>query len=263
MRVDFKVVIPARYASTRLPGKPLLDLVGKPMVVRVAEQAVCAGASEIWVATDHAQVAAVVQEHGFNVLMTRSDHASGTDRLAEVVDLLAWEDETCVVNVQGDEPLIEPGLISQVVQQLAVSSADIATLAYPIDQFEDFANPNIVKLVLRENGDALYFSRAPIPYLRDAMTAQAEIKHMPAAGMALRHVGLYAYRAHFLRAYAGLAPAPQERVEALEQLRALWHDYRISVAIAQTMPQAGVDTLADAERVRCYLQSVLRRQCDE
>ena len=248
--MKFKVVIPARYASTRLPAKPLLDLGGKPMVARVAERALLSGADEIWVATDHADVLAAAELHGLSVLLTRADHPSGTDRLAEVVEQRGWDDETIVVNVQGDEPLIDPALIAQTARQLAESGADIATVAHPIDDAADFFNPNIVKVVCSAAGDALYFSRAPIPYARDHFAREAGGETLPAGMPAYRHVGLYAYRVSFLRAYAKLAPSPVEGFEALEQLRALWHGFRISVAIADHLPAAGVDTPEDAERVQ-------------
>lgn len=248
--VDFKVVIPARYASTRLPGKPLLDLGGKPMVVRVAERARLSGAREIWVATDHPEVRAACEAHGVAALMTRSDHPTGTDRLAEVVNQRGWARDAIVVNVQGDEPLIEPGVIVQTARQLASSGADIATVAHPIGEAADFFNPNVVKVVCRADGDAAYFSRAPIPYARDHFAREGGGASLPAEFPALRHVGLYAYRAGFLLAYAGLDEAPTERFEALEQLRALWHGYRISVAQIAAAPAPGVDTPEDAERVR-------------
>lgn len=250
MSLAFKVVIPARYASTRLPGKPLLDLGGVPMVVRVAERAQASGAEEVWVATDHADVKAAAEAHGLSVLMTRSDHATGTDRLAEVVERCGWSSDTLVVNVQGDEPLIEPAIIAQTARQLAMSGADIATVAHPIDDAADFFNPNIVKVVCRADGDALYFSRAPIPYARDHFAREGGGETLPAGFPALRHVGLYAYRVAFLKAYSGLAMAPSECCEALEQLRALWHGYRISVTCIDTVPTPGVDTPEDAVRMR-------------
>lgn len=246
----FKVVIPARYASTRLPAKPLLDLGGKPMVVRVAERAKLSGAEEIWVATDHEDVRAAAEAHEVAVLMTRSDHATGTDRLAEVVERCGWSDETIVVNVQGDEPLIEPGLIVQTAQQLANSGADIATVAHPITDAADFFNPNVVKVVCRADGDAAYFSRAPIPYARDHFARDGGARTLPSEFPAYRHVGLYAYRVSFLRAFFGLTAAPTEQFESLEQLRALWHGYRISVTLTATAPAPGVDTPEDAERMR-------------
>lgn len=248
--VTFKLVIPARFASTRLPAKPLLDLGGKPMVVRVAERARQTGADEIWVATDHEDVFAACTAHGVSVLMTRPDHPSGTDRLAEVVALRGWSDDTIVVNVQGDEPLIDPALVAATVRQLAASGADIATVAHGIEDAADFFNPNVVKVVCSADGDALYFSRAPIPYARDHFAREAGGETLPDSFPALRHIGLYAYRARFLKAYAALLPSPLESFEALEQLRALWHGFRISVAVASSMPVPGVDTPEDAERMR-------------
>jgi 3-deoxy-manno-octulosonate cytidylyltransferase (CMP-KDO synthetase) len=246
----FKVVIPARYASTRLPAKPLVDLGGKPMVVRVAERARRSGAEEIWVATDHLEVRDAVEANEIAALMTRSDHATGTDRLAEVVERLGWHGETIVVNVQGDEPLIEPEVILQTARQLAASGADIATVAHPIVDAADFFNPNVVKVVCRADGDAAYFSRAPIPYARDHFAQEQGGETLPGGFPAYRHVGLYAYRASFLKAYAGLTAAPTEQFEALEQLRALWHGYRISVTLIDAAPAPGVDTPEDAERMR-------------
>ena len=246
----FKVVIPARYASTRLPAKPLLDLGGKPMVVRVAERARLSGAEEVWVATDHPAVHAVAEAHEVAALMTRSDHPTGTDRLAEVVAQRGWSSDTIIVNVQGDEPLIEPDVIVQTARQLAASGADIATVAHPIIDAADFFNPNVVKVVCRADGDAAYFSRAPIPYARDHFARENGGETLPDGFPAYRHVGLYAYRASFLKAYAGLSVAPTEQFESLEQLRALWHGYRISVTLIDSAPVAGVDTPEDAERMR-------------
>jgi 3-deoxy-manno-octulosonate cytidylyltransferase (CMP-KDO synthetase) len=248
--LSFKVVIPARYASTRLPGKPLLDLGGKPMVVRVAERARLSGAEEIWVATDDLRVRAAAEAHEVAALMTRSDHLTGTDRLAEVVEQRGWPVDTIIVNVQGDEPLIEPEIIRQTARQLAVSGADIATVAHPITDPADFFNPNVVKVVCRADGDAAYFSRAPIPYARDHFARENGGETLPANFPAYRHVGLYAYRASFLQAYAGLTAAPTEQLESLEQLRALWHGYRISVTLIDAAPAPGVDTPEDAVRMR-------------
>ncbi len=247
--LHFKVVIPARYASTRLPGKPLLDLGGKPMVVHVAERAALSGAEEIWIATDHPEVFAVAEAHGLNVVMTHADHPTGTDRLAEVVAQRGWNPDTLVVNVQGDEPLIEPAVIEQTARQLASSGADIATVAHPIHEAADFFNPNVVKVVCRADGDAAYFSRAPIPFARDHFAANGQ-QSLPASFPAYRHVGLYAYRARFLQAYAGLTVAPTEQFESLEQLRAMWHGYRISVTLIDGAPAPGVDTPEDAARMR-------------
>lgn len=254
--LPFKVVIPARYGSTRLPAKPLLDLGGKPMVVRVAERALLSGAEEVVVATDHRDVLVAAERHGLRALLTRTEHASGTDRLAEVVELSGWSDDTTVVNVQGDEPLIDPGLIALTAARLATSGADIATVAHPVADAADFFNPHVVKVVLTASGDALYFSRAPIPYARDHFAREAGGETLPPGMHAYRHVGLYAYRARFLRTYAGLAPSPLESLEALEQLRALWHGFRISVTIADHLPLAGVDTPEDARRLQEWFEKV-------
>ena len=250
--VRFKAVVPARYASTRLPAKPLLDLGGKPMVVRVAERAMQSGAEEVWVATDHPEVVSAVKAHGLPVLLTRDDHPTGTDRLAEVVEKCGWNDDAIVVNVQGDEPLIDPGLVAQTAHQLAESGADIATVVHPISNPADFFAPNVVKVVCKANGDAMYFSRATIPFARDHFARQKD--SLPEGLPAYRHIGLYAYRARFLRAYAGLAPSALEGFEALEQLRALWYGYRISVVISDHMPMPGVDTPEDAANMQAWFR---------
>ena len=250
--MEFVVVIPARYGSTRLPGKPLLEIGGKPMVVHVADRARASGAAEVIVATDHEGIAAAVARHGHQALLTRADHASGTDRIAEVSAQRRYPGERIVVNVQGDEPLIEPELIRIVAQQLAVHpDAAIATAGCPLTDAAQLVNPNIVKVVLDCNGYALYFSRAPIPFARDAFADG--ITRIPAGLPAYRHIGIYACRAAFLAGYTQLAPAPIEQFEALEQLRALWHGHRISVAITAAVPHAGVDTADDLERVRTLL----------
>lgn len=250
--MKFTVVIPARFASTRLPGKPLLDIGGKPMVVRVAERARLSGATTIIVATDHADILHTVEAHGFTAMLTRQDHPSGTDRIAEVVSKLGLGSGEIVVNVQGDEPLIEPDLISAVAAQLAAhDDAAIATACCPLIDGAQMANANVVKVVTDKHGYALYFSRAPIPYARDAFAGG--IKNLPATLPAYRHIGIYAYRTEFLACYAQLAPAGIEQAEALEQLRALWHGYRISVAVTDQSPHAGVDTAADLEYVRALL----------
>ncbi|MFH2210490.1 MAG: 3-deoxy-manno-octulosonate cytidylyltransferase [Pseudomonadota bacterium] len=247
MGPGFKVVIPARYASTRLPGKPLADIGGKPMVVRVAERALQSGANEVWVATDHEGVADAVRAHGFNVCMTSPDHASGTDRIAEVTALRGWDEHDLVVNVQGDEPLIEPGLIDAVAQHLHDHPlAAVSTACHRIHEREEMLNPNVVKVVLDRENHALYFSRAPIPYARDAFAAGEFPVELPV----YRHIGIYAYRTGFLKTYGSLAPAAIEQFEALEQLRAMWHGYKISVAVTSISPFAGVDTAEDLERVR-------------
>lgn len=254
--MKFKVVIPARYASSRLPGKPLLDLGGKPMVVRVAERALLSGAEEVWVATDHAEVRAVAGAHGLNVALTRSDHPSGTDRLAEVVGQLGWDDDTLVLNVQGDEPLIDPALIGAVAQLLQTHPhASMGTAAHPLASVDELGNPNIVKVVCDAGGLAQYFSRAPIPFARDhagqPWWRNGGTQHPALAGFApLRHIGLYSYRAGFLRRFPELPQAPTEVIEALEQLRALWHGHRIAVHVTPTAPGPGVDTPEDLASVR-------------
>ena len=253
MSLRFKAVVPARFASTRLPAKPLADIAGKPMVVRVMERALASGASEVWVATDHEGVRDAVKAAGGNVLLTRADHPTGTDRLGEVVNTLGWGDDEIIVNVQGDEPLIDPAIVRRVAQALADdATASIATAAHPIHSVEEFLNPAAVKVVCDAQGLAHYFSRAPIPYPRDAALAGLlQAGHALPQGLEpLRHVGLYAYRAGFLRAFSGLAPAPVERIEMLEQLRALWHGYRIRVETLSEAPPAGVDTPEDLVRVR-------------
>lgn len=251
--MKFTVVIPARYASSRFPGKPLADIGGKPMVVRVAERAARSGAERVIVATDDTRIAAAVENHGHEVLMTRSDHATGTDRLAEVAAKLRLPARAIVVNVQGDEPLIAPALIRRVAENLAAHpAAAIATAACRIREGRDMANPNVVKVVLDDAGYALYFSRAPIPYARDAFAAG--IRRLPAGLPVLRHLGIYAYRCSFLRAYSRLKPAAIERAEALEQLRALAHGYRISVAVSAAAPHPGIDTPADLRRLRRQLR---------
>jgi 3-deoxy-manno-octulosonate cytidylyltransferase (CMP-KDO synthetase) len=253
----FVVIIPARYASSRFPGKPLAELNGKPMVVRVAEQARESGASEVIVATDHQDIADAVRAGGFDVEMTRRDHASGTDRLAEVAARRRYGPRRIVVNVQGDEPLIAPALIRRVAESLETHrEAGIATAAHPIRHARELTHPNVVKVVLDRAGYALYFSRAPIPYARDAFAKG--IRALPPGLPAYRHLGIYAYRASFLREFTRLAPPAIERAEALEQLRALAHGIRISVAITKTAPHAGIDTPADLERARSHFRGARR-----
>lgn len=254
---DFYAVIPARYASTRLPGKPLADIAGKPMVVRVAERAVMSGASEVWVATDHEAVADAVRAHGYQVCMTSPDCASGTDRLAEVARRLGWPDDAVVVNVQGDEPLIDPELVRRTAELLHVRrDAAMTTVCHALHDAREVFNPNVVKVVLDANGYALYFSRAPIPWARDAwsgLTPDSPLAPHPTLPPGLpvyRHVGLYAYRVGFLKAYPRLSRPPLEAYEALEQLRALWHGHRIAVIVTEHPSAPGVDTAADLEAVR-------------
>jgi 3-deoxy-manno-octulosonate cytidylyltransferase (CMP-KDO synthetase) len=255
----FHVVIPARFASTRLPGKPLLDIGGKPMVIRVAEQAAQSGAQQIIIATDHAPILAAADTHGFKACLTRADHTSGTDRIAEVVAQQGWADDTIIVNVQGDEPLIPPALIRAVAQHLHDHpECAIATACHPIHDEATMRNPNIVKAVLDKNGNALYFSRAPIPYPRDAFAANQPLPlHGGGDNSILRHIGIYAYRASFLRAFGQLAPAAIEQLEALEQLRALYHGYKIGVTITHDAPPSGVDTEADLLAARALFESSL------
>ena len=244
---EFLVVIPARLGSTRLPRKPLADIGGKPMVIRVAERAQQSLAHSVVVATDSPEIQAACDEHRIGCLLTSADHPTGTDRLAEVVQILKLPANALVVNVQGDEPLIPPELINQVAQTLADNAqCAISTIAVPISDPTEIDNPNVVKVVLNRNGEALYFSRAPIPFVRDAQSSPKT--------MHLRHLGIYAYRAEFLQAYTRLEPAPPEQAEALEQLRALWNGYRIAVHIASKAPPAGVDTPEDLERVRKLLE---------
>jgi 3-deoxy-manno-octulosonate cytidylyltransferase (CMP-KDO synthetase) len=248
-RVPFTVVIPARHASSRLPGKVLADIAGKPMVVRVAERARDSGAHRVLVATDSSAISEAVERHGFSAMMTRADHASGTDRIAEVVERLALEPEAIVVNVQGDEPLIEPGLVRAVAGLLEdAPEVAIATACHPIVDAAEMFNPNVVKVVLDSAGLARYFSRAPIPWARDAFSQSSAA--IPRGLPCYRHIGIYAYRARFLNIYPRLAHSPLERFEALEQLRALWHGHAIAVAVRHDAPQAGVDTEEDLRRVR-------------
>lgn len=248
--MSFKVVIPARYASTRLPAKPLLDINGLPMVVRVAQQVAKSGAQEIVIATDHVEILQAVEAHGFKAMMTHQDHASGTDRIAEVALKLGWDDNAIVVNVQGDEPLIEPILIKQVAENLRKNvNAVMASACHAIHDQIAFTNPNIVKVVLDNNHHALYFSRAPVPYPRDAFSAG-----LPFINDAYRHIGIYAYRVGFLKNYASLAVSPIEKIESLEQLRVLYHGYKISMLITENAPASGVDTQEDLDYVRSLIK---------
>ncbi|PJI97453.1 3-deoxy-manno-octulosonate cytidylyltransferase (CMP-KDO synthetase) [Acidovorax sp. 69] len=256
----FTVLIPARLASSRLPDKPLADIAGLPMVVRVAQRAAQSAATRVVVAADDARILQACAAHGVTAIMTRADHPSGSDRLAEACTQLDLDGDDIVVNVQGDEPLIDPGLINAVAALLpARPEASMGTAAHTIASLGDYANPNVVKVVLDARGLAHYFSRAPIPFARDHTdsawwhgAAQAAAPGVAAlSGFApLRHVGIYSYRAGFLRQFPQLAPAPTEAVEALEQLRALWHGHRIAVHLAATAPGPGVDTPQDLERVR-------------
>ncbi|MGB5261391.1 MAG: 3-deoxy-manno-octulosonate cytidylyltransferase [Gammaproteobacteria bacterium] len=244
--VSFKVVIPARYGSTRLPGKPLLPLAGKPMLQHVYERAAQSGADEVVIATDDQRIESTAQDFGAVACMTATSHTSGTERIAEVAAKFGWADDCIVVNVQGDEPLLPPALVTQVAAGLAQhADARVATLACPLTDRQEWQDPNVVKAVLDRDGYALYFSRAAIPFDRDG--------DADARQTALRHLGLYAYRVDFLKAYSTLEPSPLERIEKLEQLRVLWHGMRIHVGIARERPGPGVDTQADFERVAAML----------
>ncbi len=246
--MSFCVLIPARMASSRLPDKPLADIGGLPMVVRVAQRAQLSGASRVVVAADDARIVAACQAHQIDVVLTRTDHPSGSDRLAEACDLLKLQDTDVVVNVQGDEPLIDPASIDAAAQLLQTrSDCSMSTLAHAIDQVADFANPNVVKVVLDARNTALYFSRAPIAWWRDGFAQGVTALPKPAP---LRHVGLYGYRVGFLREFPKLAQAPIEVTESLEQLRAMWHGHRIAVHVTAHSPGPGVDTPEDLARVR-------------
>ena len=266
----FDVIIPARFASSRLPGKPLADIAGRPMVVHVAERARASGARHVWVATDDQRVAEAVALAGFEAVMTRADHPSGTDRLAEVVGRKQLSAQDIVVNVQGDEPLIAPSLIRDVAAMLAGDAeAAMATACHRLHALHDLFNPNVVKVVCDARGRARYFSRAPIPFARDAWgpllagllsgsvdTAalqRLQSSSLPEQIPCFRHIGIYAYRVAFLHRYASLSPSPLEEIEALEQLRALWHGHEIAVSVCDEAPAPGVDTPEDLQRVRQWL----------
>lgn len=246
--MSFTVLIPARLASTRLPRKPLADLAGVPMIVRVAQRASQSRAREVVVAADHDDIAQACRDHGVRVVLTRPDHASGSDRLAQACESLGLDGDDLIVNVQGDEPLIAPALIDAVAALLRERpQASMSTAAHPVASVAEFTNPNVVKVVLQADGLALYFSRAPIPWARDAFAQGIRALPDPAP---LRHIGIYGYRAGFLRAFPRMPQAPVEACEALEQLRALWHGHRIAVHVTPDAPGPGVDTPEDLERVR-------------
>jgi 3-deoxy-manno-octulosonate cytidylyltransferase (CMP-KDO synthetase) len=247
--MEFTVLIPARMASSRLPDKPLADIAGLPMVVRVARRAAASSAARVVVATDSQAVFQACAQHGVQAVMTSADHPSGSDRLAQACRLLALPPQHMVVNVQGDEPLIDPALIDAVAQALEDHpQAAMSTAAHAIEDLADFANPNVVKVVTDVRGLALYFSRAPIPWWRDGIAAAGALAL--AQPRPLRHIGIYGYRAAFLDAFPRLPQAPIEQLEALEQLRALWHGHAIAVHVTADAPGTGVDTPQDLERVR-------------
>ena len=246
--MSFTVLVPARLASTRLPNKPLADIGGLPMIVRVARQAALSSASAVLVAADHADIVEACAAHGVHAVLTRDDHATGSDRLAEACVLLGLDGQSVVVNVQGDEPLIDPALIDACAALLSQRpDCVMSTAAHAIDTMHELDNPNVVKVVLDAANNALYFSRAPIPWWRDARAAGRDAVPSPAP---LRHIGLYAYHAGFLRRFPSLPPSPLEGIEALEQLRVLWHGERIVVHVSDVRPGPGVDTPEDLARVR-------------
>jgi len=250
--MDFTVIIPARMASSRLPDKPLADIGGLPMVVRVAQGAALSQARQVVVAADDARILAACQAHGVQAILTRQDHVSGSDRLAEACQILGLDGDALVVNVQGDEPLIPPELINAVARVLAERpEASMGTAAHAIHALAEFVNPNVVKVVMDARQMALYFSRAPIPWWRDGQTAEG-FQALPSPAP-LRHIGVYSYRAGFLLQFPKLSPAPIETLESLEQLRALWHGHRIAVHVSEAAPGPGVDTPEDLARVRSLL----------
>ncbi|MGQ4659416.1 3-deoxy-manno-octulosonate cytidylyltransferase [Lysobacter sp. F6437] len=248
---DFVVAIPARYSASRLPGKPLRLLAGEPLVLHVARRALAAGAREVWVAADDPRIAEALDGHGVRVAMTSVDHVSGTDRLAECARIAGWDDHTIVVNLQGDEPFAPAAGISAVAELLRDSGAEMATLAAPVTDVETLLDPNAVKLVRADNGDALYFSRAPIPWPRDAFATDSA--RMPEGHAWLRHIGIYGYRVRFLQRFAAMPAGRLERVESLEQLRVLEAGHRIAVGLTPELFPPGVDTPADLERAEARL----------
>lgn len=248
---DFIVAIPVRYAASRLPGKPLRLLGGEPLVLHVVRRALAAGAREVWVAADDDRIAQALDGSGVRIAMTSPDHASGSDRLAECARIAGWADDTVVVNLQGDEPFAPPAGIRAVAEALLASGAEMSTLATPVEDAAMLFDPNTVKLVRRNNGDALYFSRAPLPWARDAFAADRS--RLPAGDAWLRHIGIYGYRAGFLQCFAALPPGRLERIESLEQLRALEAGFRIAVGITPAPFPPGVDTAEDLERAERQL----------
>lgn len=251
--MSFTVIIPARFASSRLPGKPLAEIAGKPMIQHVFEKAQQLGANRVIIATDNEKVAAVAQGFGAEVCMTSEHHNSGTERLAEVVEKLAISDDEIIVNIQGDEPLIPPVIVHQVAENLAKFKVNMATLAVKIHDAEELFNPNVVKVVTDKEGYVLYFSRSVIPYDRDQFMGLQDITKATLAEVYLRHIGLYAYRAGFIKKYVQWAPTQLENLEKLEQLRVLWNGERIHVELAKEVPAVGVDTAEDLEKVRSIL----------
>ncbi|WIM84649.1 3-deoxy-manno-octulosonate cytidylyltransferase [Gallibacterium anatis] len=256
--MGFSVIIPSRYASSRLPGKPLKDIVGKPMIQHVWEKAQLSGATRVIVATDHPEIEKVVKAFGGEVCLTSDKHNSGTERLAEVVTKLALPDDEIVVNIQGDEPLIPPVIVKQVAENLDKYQVNMATLSVKIDEAQELFNPNVVKVLTDKNGYVLYFSRAVIPWHRDQFSdvyqQLQEIEHFALlADLYQRHIGIYAYKAGFIRQYVAWQPTALEQCESLEQLRVLWHGEKIHCEPALEIPAVGVDTEEDLRKVRAIL----------
>ncbi|HDR1051698.1 3-deoxy-manno-octulosonate cytidylyltransferase [Pasteurella multocida] len=255
---NFTVIIPARYASTRLPGKPLAEIAGKPMIAHVFEKAMQSDAKRVIVATDHEQVATVARGFGAEVCMTSETHQSGTERLAEVVEKLSIAEDEIIVNIQGDEPLIPPAIVRQVAENLAKYQVKMASLAVNITDPEELFNPNAVKVLTDHAGYVLYFSRAPIPWHRDQFASLQKEKstreQLVLSDHYLRHIGIYAYRAGFIKQYIQWQPSALEQIESLEQLRVLWYGEKIHVELAREVPPVGVDTAEDLEKVRSILE---------
>ena len=260
--MSFTVIIPARFASSRLPGKPLADIAGKPMIQHVFEKAQQSGASRVIIATDNEQVEKAAKAFGAEVCMTSEAHNSGTERLAEVVSKLGIADDEIIVNIQGDEPLIPPVIVSQVAENLAKFNVNMATLAVKIHEAEELFNPNAVKVVTDKDGYVLYFSRSVIPYDRDQFMQLEDTSKAQLADAYLRHIGIYAYRAGFIKQYVQWAPTQLENLEKLEQLRVLWYGERIHVELAKEVPAVGVDTAEDLEKVRLILSYYNDRKKD-
>ncbi|MEG9474961.1 3-deoxy-manno-octulosonate cytidylyltransferase [Mannheimia indoligenes] len=249
--MNFTVIIPARYASSRLPRKPLLDIAGKPMIQHVWEKAQLSGATRVIIATDHPEIEATAKAFGAEVCMTSDKHNSGTERLAEVIDKMQIADNDIIVNIQGDEPLVPPVIVEQVARNLDAYQVNMATLGVKLETREELFNPNAVKAVADKNGMALYFSRASIPFARDSFP-DCDDSFIASQGY-LRHIGIYAYRAGFVKQYVAWQPTALEQLESLEQLRALWYGEKIHIELAKEAPQVGVDTPEDLERVRAIL----------
>lgn len=251
---EFVVAIPARYAATRLPGKPLRMIGDKPMVVHVAERALQAGATQVWVAADDQRIAEALSSAGVQVAMTRADHVSGTDRLAECAQIAGWSDDTIVVNLQGDEPFAPASGIRAVAQLLEATGAPMSTLCTPVTSIEQLLDPNAVKVVANQQQEAMYFSRAPIPFARDAFGMEPKV--LPPDMVAYRHIGIYGYRAGFLRTFTSLPAGVLERLESLEQLRVMEAGYRIAVAVTPVEFPPGVDTPEDLERAQAHFRQM-------